>query len=533
MKKEFSRRTFIKSLGLGVAGLAAIRSPAAIGSLAARSEAIDVMIIGSGFGGAVTALRLAELGIHTVMLERGRRWPVTREQNTFSSLQDPDGRSAWLSDVALLGEAKPIDKYIGVLELVLGNGIASLAGAGVGGGSLVYAGALYQPSRALFKSIFADSVDYHEMDAIYYPRVRSVIDPQPIPFDILARPEYAAARKWWQLGRNAGLRTKLIELGVSWHAVWEELQGIRKPSVIAGEFWYGNNSGAKRSLDRNYLRHAERHGHLEILTQQNVSAIRKGPDGRYLVLVDEIDTDGAVLARRQYVVKKLFMAAGSLGTSRLLVKAKAKNDLPELNDAVGKYWGNNGDFFSSLSGFGRHIKPNLGGPVPVAIEDPFNSLLPTTVECYADWSLEGETGTISSVGMSVPPPKGRFIYDKTTDDVVLNWPGNDPDIQRVTQAGEATYHRLANAWGLTDRVSPVRPGHCLTHAPVTASVTAHPLGGVVLGRATDNIGRVRNHRGLYVVDGALIPGHTGCTNPALTIAALAERNIERIINRDF
>ena len=136
--------------------------------------------------------------------------------------------------------------------------------------------------------------------------------------------------------------------------------------------------------------------------------------------------------------------------------------------------------------------------------------------------------------MSVPPPKGRFIYDKTTDDVVLNWPGNDPDIQRVTQAGEATYHRLANAWGLmTDRVSPVRPGHCLTHAPVTASVTAHPLGGVVLGRATDNIGRVRNHRGLYVVDGALIPGHTGCTNPALTIAALAERNVERIINRDF
>ncbi len=533
MKNKFSRRTFIKSVGLGIAGAAAIRSPMAISALARKSEPVDVMVIGSGFGGAVAALRLAELGIHTVMLERGRRWPVTREQNTFSTLKDPDGRSAWLSEVSLLGEPKPIDKHIGVLELVLGNGIAALTGAGVGGGSLIYAGALYQPSRPLFNRSFGHSVDYHEMDSIYYPRVKSVIRPSSIPLRILRQPEYAAARKWWQLGRNAGLETKLVELGVSWKAVWEELQGIRKPSIIAGEFWYGNNSGAKRSLDKNYLRHAERHGHLEIITQQNVTSVQEGPDGRYLVVVDEIDTDGSVLSKRQYVVKKLFLAAGSLGTSKLLTKSKAKNWLPELNDEIGKHWGNNGDFFSSLSGLSQNVKPNMGGPVPVAIEDHHNSILPTTVECYADWSLAGETGTISSIGMSVPPAKGQFIYDKNLDDVVLTWPNGDPDITKVTEAGMATYHKLADAWGLTDRVRPVQPGHCVTHAPVTASVTAHPLGGVVLDRATDNIGAVKNYRGLYVMDGALIPGHTGCTNPALTIAALAERNIERIIDRDF
>jgi len=76
-------------------------------------------------------------------------------------------------------------------------------------------------------------------------------------------------------------------------------------------------------------------------------------------------------------------------------------------------------------------------------------------------------------------------------------------------------------------------GHCATPGPVSASITAHPLGGIVLNRATDNIGMLKNYNGLYAIDGTLVPGHTGCTNPALTIAALAERNIERIIKRDF
>jgi len=119
---------------------------------------------------------------------------------------------------------------------------------------------------------------------------------------------------------------------------------------------------------------------------------------------------------------------------------------------------------------------------------------------------------------------------------MLTWPGADPDIAKITEAGADTYVRIAEAWGLDHRsIRPVKAGHCPvpTPAPVTAAVTAHPLGGVVLDRATDNIGMVKNYNGLYVIDGALVPGHTGCTNPALTIAALAERNIEQILNRDF
>ncbi|MDO8891845.1 MAG: GMC oxidoreductase [Sulfurimicrobium sp.] len=534
MKSGMSRRAFIKAMGLGIAGGAICHSPMVLSALAAESEPVDVMIIGSGFGGAVAAWRLAEQGIHAVMLERGKRWPVTQSQDTFSTLQNPDGRSAWLSQVALLGDPKPIEKFIGVLELVLGNGVASLAGAGVGGGSLVYAGALYQPPRFLFNNAFGRSVDYHEMDSIYYPRVRSVISQHPIPQMILARPEYAAAKTWWQLGQRAGLTTKLIDMGISWDAVWEELLGARKPSVIAGEFWYGNNSGAKLSLDQNYLKYAEQSGHLDIVTQQNVTSIQEGPHGRYVVVANEIDTNGSVLAQRKYVVKKLFLATGSVGTSKLLVRAKGNNWMPALNSEVGRNWGNNGDFFSRLTDLNTRIQPNRGGTVPIVIEDHYNPISPTSVECYADWSLEGQAGTIASIGMSTPPAKGFFTYDKATDDAVLTWPGNDPQIARVLDAGADTYERIAAAGGRTKQsIRQVKSGHYATPSPVTGSVTAHPLGGAVLDLATDNIGKVKNYNNLYVIDGALVPGHTGCANPALTIAALAERNIERIIRRDF
>jgi cholesterol oxidase len=514
-------------------------------------EPVDVMVIGSGFGGAVAALRLTQQGIRTVMLERGRRWPLSPAQDTFSSLQDPDGRSAWLSDVAILGDPKPIDRYVGVLELVLGKGIVAFAGAGVGGGSLVYAGVLLQPPRDLFRRLFGRRVDYDEMDAVYFDRVRSVVKPKPIPRRILDKPEYQGARIWLELGSQAGLPTELCDLAVDWRVVAEELTGERVPSVVAGDFWYGNNSGAKRSLDRNYLRLAERSRRLEIATQHDVTSIEeapklhKGRKGRYLVTADVIADDGTVVRQQQYLVRKLFLAAGSIGTSKLLVRAKARGWLPRLNDDVGTGWGNNGDFFSALDGFAPSVQPSKGGTAVAVIRHPDNPVSPTAVECFADWTREKQQGVVPSVGMSPIPAKGTFAYDAATDDVVLEWPGTDPEIQQSVAAGEATYELLAGA-GEGRRSEPVR---CLAYGlhahrsldrsldadttPVDASATAHPLGGVPLGLATDNVGTVRNYPGLYVIDGALVPGNAGCSNPALTIAGLAERNIERIIERDF
>ena len=122
------------------------------------------------------------------------------------------------------------------------------------------------PTRALFDQVFGGAVDYDQMAQVYYPRVRSILsNPSPIPADVLATSYYDATRYFLAEGQQAGLPTHLLDLNVFWDVVRQEIAGTRVPSAINGEFWYGNNSGAKNTLDRNYLAQAEESGFVEIL----------------------------------------------------------------------------------------------------------------------------------------------------------------------------------------------------------------------------------------------------------------------------
>src|SRR6266487_3165398 len=105
----------------------------------ANDESLEAVVIGSGFGGSVAALRLGQAGYQTVVLERGLRWPITAQQTTFATYEHPDGRAAWLSPTTVdpINQHVPLNKYTGVLDRHSGNGITVLSGVGVGGGSLV------------------------------------------------------------------------------------------------------------------------------------------------------------------------------------------------------------------------------------------------------------------------------------------------------------------------------------------------------------------------------------------------------------
>ncbi|MFC4589466.1 GMC oxidoreductase [Sphaerisporangium corydalis] len=474
----------------------------------------EALVVGSGFGGAVAALRLGEAGVQTVVLERGRRWPVTDAHDTFATYGAPDGRAAWLSPVTVAPaqEGLPIDVYAGVLERVKGNGVDVLTGVGVGGGSLVYNTVLYQPRRDLFARAFPAWLDYDELDDVWWPKVREAVGVAEMPADVLAHEHYRGQRVLLEEAGAAGIPARLFELGLDWDVIRAELAGTIPPSLIAGEIWYGSNSGAKRSLDRTYLARAEATGHVEVLPLHVVTDVRENGTG-YVVAFNEIDDNGRVLARREFHTRHLFLAAGSVGTSKLLVRARETGALPKLAESVGTRWGANGDLVIIRSGL-PPTGPSEGGPAGAVLEDLDNPVAPIAMAAMPVPQAGMPEGFMGLIGMGLGPPKGTFGYDGRTDSVSLTWPSGDPEVTVIADGARSTFERLG-----TGKVEAIDPG-----------TTGHPCGGVPLGMATDEYGRVNGYPGLYVVDGALVPGGSAaCTNPALTIGALAERAMASIV----
>jgi cholesterol oxidase len=527
-----SRREFIRRGILAGAGAGFLASGAR--AWERRSDFVPAVVIGSGFGGSVAALRLGQAGIDTVVLERGRRWPIRSDGDTFATFEQPDGRAYWLREET--GEAalglpqlvKSIDRYVGVLEVVEGNGIYIGAGAGVGGGSLVFNALIVKPRRELFERLFPREIDYDEMQDLYYPRVKQIIGSAPIPDDILATDYYLSSRVSFEQATTAGFATRPVDLAIDWNIVRDEIAGLRTPSAIAGQSSYGLNSGATRSLDRNYLQMAEATGHVEIVPLHTVTAIERGDGDRYVVTTFRIGDDGEIVSPpRRLVCKYLFLAAGSIGTTRLLVRAKATGALPALNEYVGLHWAANGDI-PVIRGLLPPTNAGTGGPGGhFILEDLDNPLGPTSlVEIVLPPHINAALAAFGApphfanyACLGLPPAIGSLAYDPVSDAVGLTWPASDPRLGNFLAAAQQTLAVLDQANGsLTLSFNP--------------AVSAHPLGGVVMGKACDLDGRLKRHPGMYVVDGALIEGTTGLANPSFTIAALAERCMDRILSRD-
>ncbi|SDG55950.1 cholesterol oxidase [Lentzea fradiae] len=514
---------------MGAAALAVV--PAARASAAiADAAVVPALVIGTGYGGCVTALRLAEAGVDVHMVEMGMAWDTPgSDGKIFANTTTPDQRSFWLrtktkqplSNFLGFPIDKSIPRYTGVLDAEEFAGITVYQGRGVGGGSLVNGGMAVTPKRETFGEILP-SVDPAEMYGTYYPRANAELGAA------LVRPEWfesTAAYQYARVGRKHAQRSNFPYVFVptvyDWDYMEQEEAGTVPESALAGEILYGNNHG-KKSLQKTYLPKIRATGRVTISALHRVVSVVPASGG-YLVTIEQLDTTGGVVATKQVTAAKVFFAAGSVGTSKLLVKLKATGALPNLNGEVGAGWGDNGNV---MCGRANHLwdpTGSLQSAIPTlgidnwAAGGAFAEVapLPTGFETFASFYLS----------ITRTPNRARFTWNPATNKVDLSW---QTEWKQVSIAAAKTiFDKINSKEGTIYRtdlfgVYKIWGDH----------LTYHPLGGAILGRATDNHGRLHGHPGLYVVDGALIPGTT-VVNPFVTITALAERNIARIIATDF
>ncbi|MGQ4600554.1 GMC oxidoreductase [Nocardia sp. R6R-6] len=483
------------------------------------ADHVPAIVIGSGFGASVTALRLSQSGTQVAVLERGSRWPSDPWRDIFATDTTPDGRGFWHRTTFTGANRIPqtIDPFGGVLDVCSYPGIDVWRGACVGGGSVVFTGVMIEPEQRFFEHVFRGVVDYREMHDVYYPRVRKMLRPSLMPDDIYNSFAFAHSRAWDEQVRAAGYTPQPIDGAWNWHIIRDELAGRSRPSATVGCSNLGNSNGAKFDLNQNYLRYAEGTGRARIYPGHRVDAIAEEPgaSGRYTVAVTKLAPTGEVLGSRTLTCDMLFLAAGSIGTSELLVRARATGALPNLNEHVGEGWGSNGDValarpLSTLdvgtqgAASASRILDEAGAPVSLE-----------------SWFIPGTTPfditLLGSLGIVLDDTRGRFVCDPTDQRVDLQWP-DDGAAAYLARAREVNNNAACNCQPISQPA-----------LDADASFTSHPLGGAVLGRATDGYGRVCGYQNLYVMDGAAVPGSTGTVNPSLTISALAERNIEQII----
>jgi cholesterol oxidase len=514
----------------------------------------DVVIVGSGYGGGVSAARLARTGKSVAVFERGREFQTGEFPGRF-----PDVRA----EMQVTGKRMRVGAETGLYDVRLGDDMHVLVGCGLGGGSLINAGVALRPDPRVFADpVWPGAIRQDGLLEQGYARAAEWLRPTPAP---RAR-EMTKFRALETCAKAINATVIAPPVVVSFEETVNPA-GVHQPACTGcGDCCGGCNVGAKNTVALTYLPEAHRHG-AEIFTESKARYVEKGADGQWRVTIGHSarGSDGKpdIIVTAAVVI----LAAGTLGSTEILLRSRERG--LALSDQLGRRFSANGDIIAF--GYGAKIPINaigvghpkkiegadIGAAVSGQIEivDPDDlsksmtiqeGVLPSglapalPVMFVPNGRLLGALQSLISgvykgpfqhlqtfFAVSHDSASGRFSLD--ADRLSLAWP-NAKD-EAVYQRLDAALTALVTEAGGAYVKNPLA-GTVMGHQPATA----HPLGGCGMGSergegVVNHKSQVFNgsganstavHDGLYVIDGSIIPRSLGC-NPLLTITALSER----------
>ena len=538
-------------------------------------EHVDAVVVGSGFGGSVTAYRFQDGGKQTVVLERGKAWPP----GTFPRQPSEVGRNFW----------DPSQGLFGLFDIWSFDGIESLVSSCLGGGSVIYANVLLRKDPQWF--VHEDGEDWpitrEDLDP-HYDSVEAMMKPQRYPFAVEPYASTAKTQAMQEVGQKLDVEWILPPLAVAFanpgsppvpgQRIVDDanLHGVERYTCrLVGECNVGCNLGAKETLDLNYLsRFKEKGGDIRTLCEVRNFAPRAGGGFEVQYVQHSVDAgprDTSALPLETITCDRLVISAGSFGSTFLMLKNR--DSFPAISERLGTQWCGNGDllgFLAPRKHGTRRFEPAVGAVITSALRYDGEDGRGYYIEdggypAFASWLVEatGAPGTLRR-GLRF---LWRRIHDKLSNKPISNLSG---EIHNVIGDGERSSESLPllgmgrdvpdgrlslkdgylqNSWTMKTSqryyASVKRSmeeiagatGAKFVDEPLwyfKRNVTVHAVGGCPMGRSpergvVDQYGQVFGYPGLSIADGSVLPGPVG-PNPSLTIAAVADRSAEWMLS---
>ncbi len=513
----------------------------------------DFVVVGSGFGGSVSAMRLAQKGYSVGVVEAGRRWHADQFPRRNWNLR----KFIWMPGLGLYG----------TWRLRLLNGAFILAGSGVGGGSLNYANTLYVPPDVFFERPSVRRLGGKAELLPYYELAGRMLGLTPNPVETVQ--DVAMRETAAEIGRESTYRLTNVAVyfgqeGEPAADPYFEGEGPdRVGCELCGECMTGCRKDAKNSLDKNYLYFAEKFGARIFAENKVVDIEALGADGSEGYILRTRKTTGLFRRRRGLTLraKGLVLAAGALGTNTLLLDLKRKKRLPNLSEHLGRFARTNSETMLGVRSFKKddftrgvaitssvhpddetHLEPVRFGKghdamcALVAALTDGGKRLPRMLRWLGNelrhpvrnfrirsphnWAKETIILLVMQTVDNYFHLKRRRPWFFPFATVLASKPGGDSRHPTWFPAGNDFGKRLARRIG-------GGAANVISEVTVGAPITAHILGGCSFGPTPeegviDERNRVKGYAGMFICDGSQIPENLG-VNPALSITAFAER----------